>query len=201
MAIFVVRHGETELNAARVIQMPTTPLSPRGRRQAARVAARLAPLGVVRILTSDLVRAIETAEAIAARTGAPILVDPLLRERDFGDIRGTPYHELGRDPFAPDYHPPNGESWATFHTRVATAWEAVVRVAAETPGNLAVVTHGLVCRVLVDRHLALPAGDAAPALWGNTAVTEIEPAPPWQVRTLACCAHLEADDLPPSSVA
>ena len=68
MAIFVVRHGETELNAARIIQMPTTPLSERGRRQAARLGDRLAPVGIVRILASDFVRAIETAEAIATRS-------------------------------------------------------------------------------------------------------------------------------------
>lgn len=196
MAIFVARHGETELNAARVIQMPTTPLSARGRLQAERLGARMAPLGIVRILTSDFVRAIETAEAIAATTGAPIEIDPLLRERDFGDIRGTPYNELGRDPFAPDYHPPNGESWAMFHARVASAWELVARVAADTAGNLAVVTHGLVCRVLVDRHLALPVGSSAPELWGNTALTEIDAAAPWQIRTLACCAHLSAEDGP-----
>jgi probable phosphoglycerate mutase len=196
MAIFVVRHGETELNAARIIQMPTTPLSDRGRRQARRLAARVAPLGVARILTSDFVRAVETAEAIATLTGAPIAIDPLLRERDFGDIRGTPYNELGRDPFAPDYHPPNGESWPMFHERVAAAWDVVARLAADTVGNLAVVTHGLVCRVLVDRHLALPIGASAPELWGNTALTEIEAAAPWQIRTLACVAHLSSDDAP-----
>src|SRR5690349_21025 len=152
MAIFVARHGETELNAARIIQMPTTPLSARGRDQAARLAARLAPLGIARILTSDYLRAVETAEAIAARSGAAIVVDPLLRERDFGDIRGTPYNDLGRDPFASDYHPPNGETWEMFYDRVASAWELVARVAADTPGNLAVVTHGLVCGALVERH-------------------------------------------------
>src|SRR5262245_56485781 len=99
MAIFVVRHGETDLNAARVIQRPTTPLSERGRRQADRLGVRLAALGITRILTSDLARAFETAHAIATHTGAPLMVDPLLRERDFGDIRGTPYDALGLDPF------------------------------------------------------------------------------------------------------
>ena len=201
MAIFVARHGETELNAARIIQMPTTPLSARGRDQAARLAARLAPLGIARILTSDYLRAVETAEAIAARSGAAIVVDPLLRERDFGDIRGTPYDALGGiDPFALDYHPPNGESWAQFHARVAVAWELVARVAAATDGNLAVVTHGLVCRALVDEHLVLPAGETAPSLWGNTALTEVAHAPPWTVRVLACTAHL-VDGVPPSDAA
>jgi probable phosphoglycerate mutase len=201
MAIFVVRHGETELNAARVIQQPTTPLSERGRSQALRVAARLAPLGVVRILTSDLLRAVETATAIAAATGAPTVVDPLLRERDFGDIRGTPYNELGRDPFAPDYHPPNGESWEMFYERVASAWNLVARIAADTPGHLAVVTHGLVCRVLADRHLALADGTSAPSLWGNTALTEVDGVPPWSVRTLACVAHLDGHEPPPGGAA
>ncbi len=201
MAIYVARHGETELNAARVIQMPTTPLSERGRLQASRLAERLAPLGIVRILTSDFLRAIETATAIADRCGAPIVVDPLLRERDFGDIRGTPYNELGRDPFGPDYHPPNGESWAMFHERVAEAWDLVARVAADTPGNLAVVTHGLVCGALVERHLALDAGTAIPSLWRNTALTEIDASPPWSVRTLACASHLDGDEPPPGAAA
>lgn len=201
MPIYVVRHGETELNAARIIQLPTTPLSERGRRQAALLGERLAPLGIARVLTSDLARAVETADAIVARTSAPLVLDPLLRERDFGDIRGTPYNDLGRDPFALDYHPPNGESWETFHARVAVAWELVARVAAETAGNLAVVTHGLVCRALVDRHLVLPAGETPPSLWGNTALTEVDPAPPWSIRTLACVAHLDGDAAPPGAAA
>lgn len=199
MAIYVARHGETELNATRVFQRPTTTLSERGRRQAEQLAARMAPFGITRILTSDLTRAIETAEAIAAVTGAAVLHDPLLRERDFGDIRGKPYESVGLDPFALDYEPPNGESWARFHDRVAEAWRRVVELAAETEGHLAVVTHGLVCRALVDRHVALAAGTTAPALWGNTALTEIEPTPPWTVRLLACTAHLDDGGFPPTS--
>ncbi len=199
MAIFVIRHGETELNATRVFQRPTTPLSERGRDQAARLALRLEPVGIERILTSDLARAVETATAVSARTGAPIVVDPLLRERDFGDLRGRPYDTLGAlDPFGTDYEPPNGESWPAFHRRVADAWARVIAFAADTDGHLGVVTHGLVCRALVEHHLALAAGATAPALWGNTALTEIEPAPPWTVRVLACTAHLDAE-LPPAS--
>ena len=59
MAIFVIRHGETDLNAARVFQRPETPLSERGRRQAALLAIRLQPLGITRIVTSDLARALQ----------------------------------------------------------------------------------------------------------------------------------------------
>lgn len=198
MAIYVARHGETELNATRVFQRPDTPLSERGRRQASQLASRLRPLGITRIVTSDLARALETAEAVAAATGAPIVLEPLLQERNFGDLRGQPYATVGLDPFAPDYEPANGESWPRFHERVAEAWRGVVALANATEGHLAVVTHGLVCRALVERHVALAAGVAAPALWGNTALTEVDPNPPWTVRLLACTAHLDDDGFPPT---
>jgi broad specificity phosphatase PhoE len=189
VSIFVVRHGETPSNAARIVQLRETPLSERGIAQAERVAARLAGVGVARILASDLTRAAMTAERIAAATGAPIAHEPLLRERDFGALCGIPYAELAFDIFAPDYLPPSGESWEVFRTRVATAWNTIVRHAAATSGNLAVVTHGLVCHVLLDRHVHCT--DPAPEMWPNTSVTEVDAAAPWSVRVLNCVAHLD----------
>ena len=190
MAIFLIRHGETLGNAARMVQRPDNPLSPRGIAQAERLAARLLPEGVAAILASDLARAVTTAEALRAATGAPLRFDPLLQERNFGDIRGTPYVELGFDMFAPGYAPPNGESWEVFHARVDRAWELVQRAAVATAGNLAVVTHGLVCRSLAERHLALPSGEGAPERWENTSLTIIDGAAPWRVRLLNCSVHL-----------
>src|SRR5512143_2148507 len=69
--IFLVRHGETDANAARVVQTPDVPLSARGREQARALATRLAGEGVAHIVSSDLARADETARTIAAATGAP----------------------------------------------------------------------------------------------------------------------------------
>jgi len=152
MSIFVIRHGETAGNAARIVQTPETPLSPRGIEQADRLARRLAGEGIGRILTSDLLRAAMTAERIHAATGAPIVHEPLLHERNFGDLRGTAYDDLGVDLFAEDLDPAGGESWAVFHERVTTAWAVIRAAAAATPGNLAVVTHGLVCLSLVQNH-------------------------------------------------
>jgi broad specificity phosphatase PhoE len=191
VSIFVVRHGETDLNAARIVQLPGTPLSTRGIAQAERVAQRLARAGVARILSSDLARAVMTASRIATATGLPVEHDALLRERDFGAIRGTPYAELDFDIFAPGYVPPEGESWEEFRARVARAWERVTRTAAATPGHLAVVTHGLVCHVLAERHVRCD--EAAPESWPNTSVTEIDAAEPWTVRVLNCVAHLQPD--------
>src|SRR5262245_20861858 len=134
--ILLVRHGETASNAARVVQTPETPLSPRGLQQADRIAARLKSVGVSRILSSDLARALETARRVQAACGAPLVLEPLLEERNFGDIRGTPYAKLGFDLFGPDYAPPGGESWEAFHQRVDRAWARVRAEAAATPGNL-----------------------------------------------------------------
>jgi probable phosphoglycerate mutase len=117
--------------------------------------------------------------------------DPLLQERNFGDIRGTPYAELGFDMFAPDYAPPNGESWAVFHARVDRAWALMQEAAASAKGNLAVVTHGLVCRSLAGRHLILPDGQEAPERWENTALTIIDYPAPWRVRLLNSITHLD----------
>jgi broad specificity phosphatase PhoE len=95
--------------------------------------------------------------------------------------------------FAPDYAPPNGETWEVFHARVDRAWALVQERAAATGGHLAVVTHGLVCRSLAARHLILPDGEDVPERWENTALTIIDHPAPWRVRLLNCVTHLDDD--------
>ena len=194
MSIYLIRHGETPGNAARIVQRPEIPLSPRGEAQAERLARRLAGAGITAILASDLARAAMTATHLSRVTGVPIAWEPLLHERSFGDLRGTAYAALGFDPMRPGYAPPNGESWEVFHARVDRAWDRIRREAAATSGHLAVVTHGLVCKSLASRYLALPAGAGVPERWENTSVTIVEADAPWRVQLLNCCAHL--DDLP-----
>lgn len=191
-AIVLVRHGETESNAARILQWPDTPLSARGLAQAERLAERLARWPIGRVLASDYARARTTAECVARATRAPLQIDPDLRERNFGDLRGTAYKDLTSDPFAPGYTPPGGESWEDLHARCDVVWERVVRQAAETEGHVVVVTHGLVCHSLVTRRCELAAGVQAPQGFGNTSVTWIEPGPPWRIALANCVAHLEA---------
>jgi broad specificity phosphatase PhoE len=197
--IFLIRHGETLGNASRIVQRPDIPLSPRGMAQAERLARRLARERVSRILSSDLLRARQTAECVQRATGAPLAFEPLLHERNFGDIRGTPYADLGVDMFAPDYAPPNGETWPVFHARVDRAWERVQALAAATDGHLAVVTHGLVCRSLAGRHLRLAEGMVVPERWENASVTVVQCPAPWQVTLLNCVAHLDDRDSTPAT--
>jgi 2,3-bisphosphoglycerate-dependent phosphoglycerate mutase len=191
MAIYLIRHGETEGNAARIIQLPDSPLSPRGIAQAERLAQSLAAEGISRIVSSDLPRATMTAAPLQRVTGAPLLLDALLQERNFGDLRGTPYAQLDVDPFAPDYEPPNGESWETFYRRVERAWAVIREAAIASDGHLAVVTHGLVCRALAARHLSLRPGEETPARWENASLTIADGTAPWRVRILNSIAHLD----------
>ncbi len=193
MSIFLIRHGETVGNASRVVQHPDSPLSSRGIAQAERLARRLAGESIAHILSSDFARAAGTAEALRRALRVPLTFEPLLQERNFGDLRGTPYADLGLDMFAPGYAPPNGETWEVFHRRVDRAWARVLEVAAASRGHLAVVTHGLVCRSLAENHLVLAAGDVVPLKWENTSLTVCEGPSPWRVGLLNCVAHL--DDL------
>jgi 2,3-bisphosphoglycerate-dependent phosphoglycerate mutase len=195
--LFLIRHGETVGNASRTVQLPDNPLSPRGVAQAERLARRLAPESIAHILSSDFARARTTAEHLQRGTGAPLTFESLLQERNFGDLRGTPYAELGLDMFAPEYAPPNGETWPAFHARVDQAWARVQALAAGARGPLAVVTHGLVCRSLAARHLILPDGAVVPERWKNTSLTIVDWPAPWRVRLLNCIAHLEDPDTAP----
>jgi 2,3-bisphosphoglycerate-dependent phosphoglycerate mutase len=179
------------------VQLPDDPLSPRGLAQAERLARRLARAGVAHIVSSDFARAVTTARELHVVTGAPLSIEPLLRERSFGDLRGRPYSELDFDMFALDYAPPNGETWEVFHARVDQAWARLRDLVAGTDGHLAVVTHGLVCRSLAARHLTLPAGEAVPQRWENTSLTIVESPSPWRVRLLNCIAHLDDLDAGP----
>jgi probable phosphoglycerate mutase len=197
VSIFLIRHGETVGNASRIVQRPESPLSPRGVAQAERLARRLAAAGVRHIVASDLARAVTTAQHLQRATGAPLTFDPLLQERNFGDIRGTAYADLGFDMFEPDYAPPSGESWAVFHARVDRAWARVQELAAAITGHLAVVTHGLVCRSLAARHVVLPPGVVAPERWENTSLTILDGPAPWRVCLLNCVIHLHDLDAVP----
>ena len=190
MTIILVRHGETELNVSRVLQPAATPLSANGRAQARSVAQRLAAGQAGAIVSSDLPRALATAQAIGAAFGLLVATTPLLRERDFGDWRGLSYDTLGIDPMTLDEAPPAGESMAGFERRVALAFDFVRREQRALNAPLIVVSHGLLIRALLERHCAL--GADLPVRFGNTAVSIVDAQAPHAMRLVACTAHLDA---------
>lgn len=194
MTLLIIRHGETPLNVARVLQPAATPLSDHGRAQAAALAQRLLADAVLRpaaIVSSDLPRALATAEAIAQACALPVLTSALLHERNFGDLRGRAYDTLGFDPLSSDEAPPGGESRAQFAARCAAAWAWVLAQESSLGGPLAVVTHGLVIRHWLDADaLHWPPGVAAPERLANTSLTVIDARPPHRVQRVDCIEHL-----------
>ena len=191
MTILLVRHGETSGNAARIMQRPEVPLNERGIRQAAQLAERLLAHGFAHVLCSDLVRARMTAAPLAAR-GHAIEETALLQERNFGDIRGTPYADLASDPFAPDYAPPGGETVAMFLDRVAQAFALILERRRASSGPLVVITHGLVCHAIARDHLRVA---SPPDHFANTSVTEFDAAPPYATTAVNSTDHLGDDEL------
>ncbi|MEO7854254.1 MAG: histidine phosphatase family protein [Rubrivivax sp.] len=198
MAIILVRHGETALNAARVIQPANTPLSDRGLAQAEAVGRRFVGQDVAAIFSSDLARAWQTAEAISRHTDLPIEASALLQERNFGTLRGQAYDTLGFDPITLADAPPLGESARQFAERVAQAFGAMQQWHQGLAGDLMVVTHGLFIRVLLAESLRLPSASLDNLHLGNTCVNVFDAQAPHAVQLLNCSRHLDADthDLP-----
>lgn len=95
MRLFLIRHGQSEGNAAGIIQGHSEfALTELGHTQAKATAERLARESVDRIATSPLVRAVQTAQTVASALGLPIEHEPALREYDMGQASGLTGAEL-----------------------------------------------------------------------------------------------------------
>jgi probable phosphoglycerate mutase len=93
--LIIWRHGRTAWNSENRVQGQTdVELDAVGREQAAAVAPRLAARHPDVIVSSDLLRARQTAEPLATLTGLPVRQDPRLRERDFGEWQGLSMVEV-----------------------------------------------------------------------------------------------------------
>ncbi|MGE5586811.1 MAG: alpha-ribazole phosphatase [Clostridia bacterium] len=157
--VFLVRHGETEWNAARRYQgHRDVPLSPAGELQAERLSRRLMRESLSAVYTSDLSRAVATARAIARPHGVPVVELRELREIDMGEWEGMSFHELQRTrpvdvarwlEDTANNPIPGGESYADLMDRVVPKVTELVR--AHPGASICVVSHaGPVKMVLCD---------------------------------------------------
>jgi broad specificity phosphatase PhoE len=192
MWIYIVRHGETDGNRNRIVQTPHTPLSALGQEQARQFANAYAHISASHILSSDYTRAKSTALALHEKINCPFSVNELLRERNFGELRGQAYDNIADDFFAEDYHPKGGESHAQFISRIKHAWQYITEFANEQKGDLVVVTHGLVLRSLLFDILNLPKDSITQADIKNTCVTKISKQDHSNIALLCDAAHLAA---------
>jgi probable phosphoglycerate mutase len=127
--LILVRHGETEWNAQRRYQGQTdVPLSELGRRQAECVADRLVGQTIDAVYASDLQRAWETAQIIAAKSGLQVMPEPRLRELKFGVLEGLTFDEAQEqypemiNAWLEDFNrpPEGGETIELFNSRVVS---------------------------------------------------------------------------------
>lgn len=179
--IIAIRHGETAWNLASRLQGHLDiGLNRTGRLQASRLAQAMAVEHLDAVYSSDLVRARDTARALADAAGLGVRTHAGLRERGFGVFEGLTYAEIERRfpgearrwrlrdaRFGPD----GGETLRAFHER---AIGAVAAIAARHRGqHIAVVAHGGVLDALyrAASRLALD----APRTWplGNASINRL----------------------------
>lgn len=196
--ILLIRHGETDWNAARRWQgFAETELNVSGHAQAQALARYLAGRPITALYTSDLLRAQQTAAAVGAALKLIPQVDERWREIHVGGFQGLTTAEVeqrfpgqlaARQADLWGFAHPDGESWRDLQARAYTAWQAVVETA---PGpEAAVFSHGGTIKALLGRLLGEDDPRLATGL-ANTSLTEfIRQHGSWELARMAETPHL-----------
>jgi ribonuclease H / adenosylcobalamin/alpha-ribazole phosphatase len=159
----LLRHGQTPMSVQkRYAGRTDAPLTEVGVQQAAAAAKRLASAGLGVIVTSPLLRTVQTAQAVAAVTGAAVVTDDGFRETDFGAWEGLTFAEVReRWPAEisawladPEVAPPGGESFTDVSVRVTAALDRVL--AARAGQTVLIVSHVTPIKMLVTAALLAP---------------------------------------------
>jgi len=204
--LLAIRHGETEWNSESRFQGHlNSVLNQEGKAQADALGIRLAREPFDLLLSSDLGRALQTASAVARRTGHEILIEPRLRERNMGIFQGlTPAEVQSRypDDYArfrtndPDYVIPDGESLRQLFERCVACFSELARRHAGM--TLAVVTHGGMLAMLYRHATAMPLAAPRDFPLHNTGVNRLRHRKgEWELQRWGDIAHLQRalDDL------
>jgi alpha-ribazole phosphatase len=162
--IYLVRHGSVVgAETRRFIGHLDVPLSPRGEREAAALARRLATVKLAAAYSSDLSRTRRTAEILIGPHRLEAVAVPALREFAMGRWEGLTAEEIrALDPAAFDawmadvgsFQFPDGESLGDVTARVWPALEAIVE--RHAGGTVLVVAHGGPNRIVLCQALGMP---------------------------------------------
>ncbi len=153
--LWFIRHAETGL-AGTFCGQADPPLNDRGRAQLAGLVKRLEPYPLTGLCTSKLLRARETAEAIAFSRGLPVTEFDGLREIGFGAWEGLTWEQIEQRDVVyarrwvsefPALPTPGGEPIGSFRGRVLATLDQMREL---EQGDVAVVTHAGVLRVLLE---------------------------------------------------
>ena len=149
MKIYVARHGQTQLNVEnRVCGSTDIPLTETGLLQAQQLADNAQGKGIEVIIASDMIRARQTAQAVADRLNLPVYTDHRLREQDFGKYEGTSradaVYQAEKRKFAHNHY--GGESIMKLAQRVYNRMDEIVEK--YSGKTVLIVCHGGVCRTI-----------------------------------------------------
>lgn len=149
MKLYVARHGETSWNLLNKVSGRTDiPLTKTGMQQAQLLAWNAVGKGIEVIISSPLLRARQTAQAVSEAIGVPVQTDERLMELDFGSFEGGPRSDpdfqFTRAQFPTRY--PGGESAFMLAHRVYSCLEDVKR--RYDGKTVLLVCHGGVCRMI-----------------------------------------------------
>jgi len=175
--VLLIRHGQSEGNAERRFGGHTaTPLSPRGLRQAQVTARTLAAEAVTAIYSSDLLRAIQTAEPLAQLTGLPVHKTEAFRERSVGVMESLTFEDAAQkhpEQYAAllrrdfEHVLTGGESYRQLLDRARQKLDAIINE--HKGGTIAVFSHtGTICILALHLMGALDSPDLKP-VWLSTA--------------------------------
>jgi len=171
--IYVIRHGQTELNSRHVLQGRSDyPLNAQGVVQAETAANRLRGMGIVfdRVFSSPLIRAVQTARIIAP--GVPVEVDHRLIEMDYGPYEGMDLNALAPEvvAFFSDFiHNPAPDGMEPLADVVART-DAFMEELRECRGNVLVSTHAIAMKGILEYLTPESNGGYWPKFIGNCAV-------------------------------
>ena len=149
MILYVARHGETAWNALnKVCGRTDIPLTELGQRQAEKLGELVKGLTVHRIISSPMLRAVQTARPAAEILGLEIETDDRLIEQDYGIVEGVDRQDPGflanKRQFAVRY--PGGESMMDVASRVYSLLDELKEK--QKDESVLLVCHGGVCRLI-----------------------------------------------------
>lgn len=171
--IYLIRHGETDWNRQGKIQGHIDiPLNEIGLAQGKRLLPIIRGLKIKYVLSSDLIRAQETAHAFAKPLGLGIELDTRLREIHLGDLQGRTFESLGqrlsRIPLSDqEVVKLNGEKGSDVLKRSKAAIEDYIFNETELRNEVAIVSHGGVIRRII--HMIVGGTELPPPV-GNGAI-------------------------------
>lgn len=149
--IYIIRHGQTELNSRKVLQGRSDyPLSDIGIEQVREAAKHLAEIRFDVVYSSPLVRAVQTAQIVAPNV--PVRIDERLIEMDYGPFEGMPLNNPAPEvaaffaDFAHNPAPDGMEQLASVVARAADFMEERCR----TGGNVLVSTHAIAMKGILE---------------------------------------------------